>query len=316
MQNPSSSNACPVVFACDEGYAMPLATALRSLAESNTAHWPLTVYVLSDGVSIAMQDRVQRSLPSGAVRIYWVTVDLGAYAEFATLPHISRATYARLLIPRVLPPSPKRVLYLDADLLVLDDLAPVWGAHLNGAVVGAVRDVMDDILKRGEPGWEDVPRVGTYFNAGVLLMDLEAWRRENISERAFEYLAEHPETRLADQDALNVTCDGRWHPLDGRWNFACFQSGNLNLLPADQRPGIAHFVTRRKPWDARYRSPNAGLFDGYRSRTQYARTVRERIRDAVVGFVAGCKNVLRRQGWLPPGDDWARPVPVRKAGTQ
>jgi lipopolysaccharide biosynthesis glycosyltransferase len=310
-----SASAVPVVFACDEGYAMPLATVLRSLVESNTAHWPLDVYVLSKNFSETTRQRVERSLTGGSARLRWIDVDLSKYTQFPTLPHISTATYARLLIPELFPSEITRVLYLDADMLVLDDLRPVWEADLGGKPVGAVRDVMDAVLKSGEPGWDDVAQVPNYFNAGMLLMDLRVWRAEKVSERAIDYLVAHPDTRMSDQDALNVACDGRWHELGGRWNFASHLSGDFGVLSADERPGIAHFITFRKPWLAQHRSPNARFYDTFRSRTRYARTFPERLKDGWLAFISGVRNVLRRNGLLPAEDGRQQNTPVRRSGT-
>jgi lipopolysaccharide biosynthesis glycosyltransferase len=303
-----------VVLACDEAYAMPLATTLRSVVEANRKHWPVAFCVLSDGIPEPVRERVLHSLPEGSAQILWKTVDLTRYEEFSTLPHISKATFGRLLIPRVVPATVSRVLYLDSDLLVLDDLEPVWSANLDGAVVGAVLDLMDPILKRGEPGWEEMPRVRDYFNAGVLLMDLGPWRNERISERALEYLSQHPETPRADQDALNVACDGRWKKLDGRWNLQCFRNENLAAMGPVERPGIAHFITRKKPWDPSQRNLNAGFYDAFRARTLFARSPLERLLDSWRRTRAGFGNVLRRRGFLPPADTNPAPTRRRQAG--
>jgi lipopolysaccharide biosynthesis glycosyltransferase len=302
-----------IVLACDEGYAMPLATILRSLVEANTAHWPIAVHVLSNQFSAGLRGQVEASLPEGSAMVEWMSVDLGRFSRFPTLPHISSATYARFLIPDLFPPEVTRVLYLDADMLVLDDLKPVWETQLAGKPLGAVRDIMDAILKGGEPGWDDVARVPDYFNAGVLLMDLSVWRTEQVSERAMEYLVAHPNTRMSDQDALNVACTGRWHELPARWNTACHLIGDLGSVPASERPGIAHFITFRKPWLAHVRSQNAAFYDAIRQRTCFARTTSERVRDAWIGFWAGIGNVLRRRGLLSAEDRRRTDTPVHRS---
>lgn len=310
----TTAHVISVVFACDEGYAMPLATTMRSLVDSNAASWPLEIFVMSGGFSKESQKRVEQSLPAGAARVRWLMVDLAQYAGFATLPHISTATYARLLIPKLFPAEVRRVIYLDADMLVLADLGALWTTDLSGKPLGAVTDLIDGIVKQGESGWEDVPQVAAYFNAGVLLMDLEAWRKERVSERALEYLVQHPNTRMADQDALNVACDGRWEPLAARWNVACHRHGDIGVLPVSERPAIAHFITFRKPWIARYRSANAHFYDAFRRRTRFARTPGERAKDAWIAFCAGVKNVLQRRGLISAEDARAATTPVRRSG--
>jgi lipopolysaccharide biosynthesis glycosyltransferase len=273
----------PVVFACDEGYAMPLATTLRSIVEANQANGPLDCYILTDGFSEAAKRRVEESLPAGAAAIRWVPVDLQPFEGLSTLPHISGVTYARLLVAQILPEEVTRVLYLDADILVLKPLDQLWKTDLEGAVVGAVEDGLDRDLQSGKAGLDMVPRVRSYFNAGVLLIDLELWRKHRISERAFSFLERNPTSPFSDQDALNVVFDGCWKRLDAQWNFQSHHETALQGMLPGRRPGIVHFVTSSKPWDPRAWSVNASFYDEFRSRTRFARTRGECIGDYVVG---------------------------------
>jgi lipopolysaccharide biosynthesis glycosyltransferase len=218
---------------------------------------------------------------------------LNLFRDFSTLHHVSKVTYTRLLIPWVFPATVSRVLYLDADLLLLDALGPLWETDLDGAVVGAVSDeFMVPAINAGAPGSEGVPQVRDYFNAGVLLIDLSLWRQKRVSEIALEYLRRHPQSPYSDQDALNVACDNLWTKLDPRWNFQHHPiTGKFNQrisdLRPDQRPFIVHFVTARKPWYSGVRSPNAEFYDAFRSRTLFARTPRDKLLDAL------------RAGWGP-----------------
>jgi lipopolysaccharide biosynthesis glycosyltransferase len=293
-----------LVMACDEAYAMPLATALRSIADANRSGWPLQIHVLSHDFAENIQRKVVESLPKDSVAIRWVAVDLSPFEKFAIDRHVSRMTYARLLIPHVLPDSVSRALYLDADLLVLDDLGPLWETDLEQAVVGAVLDDLDQRIKAGAAGLEGVPRVRDYFNAGVLLIDLDRWREERISENALEYLVKNPRALFWDQDALNVVCDGRWKKLDSRWNFQDLAGRlggheiRLSDMALDRLPRIIHFVSNLKPWHASVLSVNASFYDAYRSRTCFARTIPDKLVDALKGIWSHLKNILRRYALL------------------
>lgn len=270
----------PLVMACDEAYAMQLATTLRSIVEANrNVH--LEVYVLSDGFSENARRKVVHSLPDRSVSIHWVTVDLKLFAEFATSPHISKMTYARLLIPSILKDDVSRVLYLDSDILVLDDLRLLWDVDLEGAVIGGVIDQLDAKIKGGEPVPKEMPRVRDYFNAGVLLIDIDRWRQEQISERALQYLIKYPHTPYSDQDALNVACDGMWKKLNGRWNFQNHCVTNFSQMAPEQRPAIIHFVTNQKPWNTRSCSVNASFYNTFRNGTCFARTPFEIVLDTI-----------------------------------
>jgi len=270
----------PVVFACDENYAMPLATALRSILDANKKRWPFEFYVLTDRFSDEIRRKVLASLPKGSSTIRWIDVDITPFSKFGTIPHISMMTYARFLLPSIFPESVSKVLYLDADLLVLDDLGPLWDTDLEGSVLGAVLDGLDPHLKSGKPHLDAVPKVRAYFNAGVLLIDLGRWRQERISEKALEYMIQYPQSPYSDQDALNAVCDGLWKKLDSRWNCQKFYE-KMSLLNMDrtQRPGIIHFVCRDKPWNAGIPNRETLFYDKFRSRTYFARTHGERLYD-------------------------------------
>lgn len=288
-----------IVLACDETYAMPLATTLRSLVDSNASRGPLEIYVLADDISAASRKRVCDSLPNGSAVIHWKPVELDQFAQLSTLSYISKMTFARFLIPQLLPSAVARVLYLDVDVLVLSDLEQLWTVDLNGRPVGAVLDNLDVQIRHGKPGVEAilarVPRVERYFNAGVLLIDVERWRRERVSERALDYLSHNPETPFADQDALNVACDERWQDLGRRWNFQDHVDVRLDQLPARDRPGIVHFVTSKKPWKPASFSLNAAFYDAFRSKTHFRRNRHDRCYDALLGLGWRLRTWLRER---------------------
>lgn len=284
----------PLVLACDERYAMPLATTLRSIVESNPTDRPLEIYILTDCIPEHIREKVRNSLPAGSAVIQWIDVDLGLFRDFTTINHISRITYARLLLPRIFPDI-SRVLYLDSDILVLDRLQDLCELELGGKILGAVTDGLDFQLKAGTSR-PAVPQVQDYFNAGVLLIDLDRWRNARVSEKALEYLAANPASPFSDQDALNVACDGQWARLDGRWNYLVYDEDlAITSLHPDDRPRIAHFVTWKKPWKAACWAANSDLYDAFRGRTQFARSSADRALDIL-------RHVWARFRYSPPVD--------------
>jgi lipopolysaccharide biosynthesis glycosyltransferase len=296
----------PIVLAADGGYAMPLAVTLRSITETNRNHWPIEFWVFNDGFCEELRKKVFNSLPEGSALILWLPVELKLFEQFSPgYANLSKLTYVRFLAPRLLPPEISRILYLDVDLLILDDLEGLWQTDLAGAPVGAVADLFlhTTFLAKGlDPQKEranhfrygrGLPSVEHYLNAGVLLIDLDRWRAESLSERAFDYLKQHPDTPHMDQDALNAVLDKRWTPLPARWNV---QDHYRRIVPGEGGPGIVHFITRKKPWLATSRSANARLYDSFRSRTLFRRRLDEKVKDTFIRFEAGIKNVLKRRG--------------------
>ncbi len=268
----------PLLMAADAYFATPLATALRSIAESNSRAWPIEVHILHERMDEPTRKKVEASMPEGSVAFRWHPFDISTFArDYSTLTHISKMTFARLLLPRYLPESCDRALYLDGDILVLGDLRPLWETGLDGAVVGAVRDrlnggAMDDLDKSCGL------RVERYFNAGVLLIDVARWRDERVSERALEYLDRFPNTRYADQDALNAICDRCWKELDPRWNYQCVPLQPIAQAADADAFSIVHFVASVKPWQVGNLSPNVAFYNRFRSRTRFTRSLPEYIR--------------------------------------
>jgi len=270
-----------IVFACDQAYAMPLATSLRSLLENSSRTTDLEIVIITSEFSEYNRLKLLRSLPRTLPRIHWLQMSVAPFEHLSTRQYISKITFARLLIPELLPIEVSRVLYLDADILIANDLTALWEYDLGNAILGAVTDSEASAnhrrLQRGvsadyqgmvEPGAASP----TYFNAGVLLINLKRWREEQVSQRALRFIAEYPDTALADQDALNVVCAGQWAVLGDRWNCQHHDPRGYLKTPTDRRPAIIHYAGKWKPWNPASLNPDAKFYDDFRSRTQFART--------------------------------------------
>lgn len=282
-----------IVMACDEGYAMPLTTTLRSVVTSNTANWPLNVHVLTDGLCEETKERILSSLPIGSVSIRWLLIDLARFADLETLAHVSQMTFARLVLSDLIPPAVRRVLYLDSDLLVLGDLTSFWNMPLEESCIAAVLDSgLDPLIKQRDTRYPGIPLVANYFNAGVLLIDLVNWRERKVGEAAFAYLLAHPKTPFADQDALNVVLEEAWLRVPEEWNFQVPRgTGVSHLKPS---PTVVHFITEAKPWKYEYNTPNQALFDSYRRQTKFYRNTRTRMADSIKTMWVLLKKALRQ----------------------
>jgi lipopolysaccharide biosynthesis glycosyltransferase len=188
-------------------------------------------------------------------------------------------TYARLQLPAILPASISKIIYLDADIVVLDDLSKLWMENVDDFALAAVSDSLDAQIKAGNLDVEGVPCVKHYFNAGVLLLNLDYWRRECISQRAFAYLDENPASPFADQDSLNVVCDGVWRRIDGRWNRQLSKDASISDFGRREVISVAHFVTWAKPWKAGVGNVNFRFYEELRNRTLFAKSRTDAIVD-------------------------------------
>jgi len=172
----------------------------------------------------------------------------------ATWPsHLTAASLLRLLLPSVLKDI-DRVVYLDCDLVVLNDIATLYDTDLSDFSLAACLDFwLTGSPPFAPPGWcadewhkylREVVRLSdgkAYFNAGVMVMDLKRFRSTSLTHAAEEFLGKtNYETPFVDQEALNHAVDGAFVRLDTRWNV-------LAAL-GHSDPWIIHYAGPYKPW--------------------------------------------------------------------
>lgn len=275
-----------VVLCCDDKFALPLSGCLRSVVENMSEPNDLAIVVIACGITPKSKDRVRRSLSPFAGPLEFVDVDL---SDLSHLPQVekhigSMATYSRLLIPSLVDQKWDRAIYLDADTMVLGDLRELWDHDLRQAPIGAIIDYGIGRLgdRDGVASWRELnlDPATPYFNAGVMLMDLDRMRDEKICERALKYLADSSEVCWYDQEALNVAVNGRFEVLDQVWNamhywFDASKPESRRPDAADIRAGvrIRHFAGRYKPWLADPSDLRQGTaeYQDYLSRTAWSR---------------------------------------------
>jgi lipopolysaccharide biosynthesis glycosyltransferase len=252
-----------VFLASDEAYA-PGATATLASAVRSTAT-EVTAYVVDVGLSAESRSR----LDATGASVVWIRLDDEQSALLRSFPRDERhrnwttqwVTFARVLIPELLPPDLDRVVYLDTDTVVLGEIADLAAHDLKGKSVGAVEDhVVAGLHVRKLLGRDPARplRIPRYFNAGVMLIDLVRWRRENVTDRLIALLRQG--VAYYDQDNLNLLLRDDWTELPEPWN--------RQILPPDTTPAassltarhgptraklledakIVHFMGSRKPW--------------------------------------------------------------------
>lgn len=280
---PFSEAAVHVAFAADERYLLPLSVAARSLCENFHARRPLHLHVALCGpVHEDSLARFQDTIAEFRVVLELISVPERGLLGLNTGLHFTPAVYARLLLPRLLP-GLKKVLYLDSDLIVLENISRLFDLEMGNTALLAAPDGMGSLdhpfarLPSALLERLGIPGSATMYNSGVLLMDLEKWRSEELSEHTLEFARKHPEAlHLVDQNAINLVLRGRIGELNPRWNkqftHKKIRTGEwmlpTRILPWDP-PHILHFVSEEKPWLPGCELPEAELFRAYWKRTKW-----------------------------------------------
>jgi lipopolysaccharide biosynthesis glycosyltransferase len=226
----------PLVFAINDAYCLPTTVAWESICASNPDLVDrLRVMVLTEHLEPRSLEQLRSHADRLRVDLEVITVELPDL-PYRVDPHASRASYLRLTMATALA-GYNRVVYLDADVVVQDDLRPLMFADLGDNAIGAIVDPMNPTyeLSYGLPCWREmgIPGDRDYFNSGVFVMDLDTCARHDVFGKAFRVVAGHSaDLRFLDQDALNVAVDDRWVRLPRRWN-----TPPLSALPIPTRTG-------------------------------------------------------------------------------
>ena len=261
----ASDQTVVIVAGADDKFALGLSVALFSAVRHLDPHRDAHVFVLDGGLSPSNRDRCRAALASlrPDIQVTVVDDDPERFANY-NIHSVSRAAFLRLLIPEIVPERYRRVLYLDSDLVVSDDVSKLWRLPDEGKAFWAAHDegVRGTDYVQQTLNFADVPADAPYFNSGVMLIDLPRWKAARVSERAQAILGEHSDRCInVDQDALNIVSVGNWSVLPPRWNFQVAGSQSWSAPPAPgETIGITHFINE-KPWNPDTRCLRQATFD-------------------------------------------------------
>ena len=243
-----ATDAVKVVFAVDDRYIPFLAVAIESLVEHSSKDNYYLIKILHTDVSSENKKKIEKYK---ADNISIEFVDLNYYLQkvkdkLYTRDYYTNTTYFRLFLPELYPQYNK-VLYLDSDIVILDDIANLYNINMGDNLVAAAPD---DIIQSNKVFQDYVEKVvgvsdyKHYFNAGVLLMNLDQLRKFNFQEK-FVYLLSTIKFSVAqDQDYLNRLCKGRVKLLSVAWDRMPIPNDKIK----DEDIKILHFNFACKPW--------------------------------------------------------------------
>ncbi|HUR41100.1 MAG TPA: glycosyltransferase family 8 protein [Verrucomicrobiae bacterium] len=302
----SAATAQPLHVACaaDAKYAPHCAAMLHSVLEH--ANLPVHIHFLHDErLPAAALDKLRSLAATGGARFDDVLMDSAMAAGLHVGPGFGLPTWYRSLLP-IVRPDLDRALYLDCDVIAVDSLLPLWEEPLDGALIAAVRNVIEPKLATRHHAL-GIAAEHPYFNAGVMLMDLAGMRREDVAARLLEFGRRHGEHLLwQDQDACNYVFQNRCRYLHPRWNCqnSLFYWAEANevfgasvVAEAVRAPAILHFEGPglAKPWHDLNRHPLRQEYWRHARATPFgAQRPEGRTARAVLG------RMVRRLRGLPP----------------
>jgi lipopolysaccharide biosynthesis glycosyltransferase len=258
-----------VAFCLDNNYGECTGVAAFSLCKNKAPDEDIVIHIVGTE-TLALEHRekffeLERLFSQIQIRIYDDESNQKILTDSLRVPDVRttggvynwpiRSVAARLVLDKILPNALDKVIYLDGDLLVLGSLKDLWNKlpNENYAIAGIPESCLD--LHRSDrqspqekehisdlqqqSGDFSIP-IGSYINSGVLVLNLNIIRQDNLFPETIKWLMVHSPKR-PDQDAINFQLRGRILRCEGKWNWR-----RDWRCPNGEHPTILHFGP--KPW--------------------------------------------------------------------
>lgn len=231
-----------IVTGSDDNYAAGVMVLIASAAFHNP---DARFAVLDMGIGPENRARIDALADRLGVSIDRVEVARDAFDHIAVArAHLTRGAYLRLLIPDLFP-AEDRAIYMDCDMVVMDDLLLLARVDLGDAVIAAVPCPSPDPIEVAATGHMK----GSYINSGLLVMNLPVWRQEGIAAQCLKLLCDEGRPLLCeDQSAINIAALGRILFLDSRFNTYTDPASYKRQEDFPDAPAVVHYVVNNKPW--------------------------------------------------------------------
>lgn len=246
-------------------YGRHLGTTLLSVLKNSKEKW--NIFIIYENLSNETKIKLNIIVESYKSEINYIEINKKDLDRFkvGVGTHLSSIVFARLFIPELLK-SEEKAIYLDCDIIVLKPLEELYNMDLEDKSIGVVLDGKKD--QKSSLSRLNINLDRTYFNAGVMVMDLKRLRENGKFLKTIDYcLNPDRELQLNEQDALNIIFENDYMINDIIWNYTHGNSEENNYT--EKEIGIVHFTGDMKPWDCRSYSPYKHLYWKYLNETPW-----------------------------------------------
>lgn len=247
-----------VILATDDNFVQHCCVTITSMIAHNKG---VNFYIFTEGLTKENEEILKKQAKKNGCHLEICIINDNITKSFPMPPegglHISIATYYRLFAAIVLPETVDKVIYMDCDMVVRKSFEDLWYTDLTGYALGAVfqNDSESSLLDKERLMIE---KNYGYFNAGLLFINLDYWRKNDVTKRLFDFIRNHRDRiKQHDQDTLNAVLYKEVKPISYTWNYLpIFYWKMKKVFPSyvDYTEKVAdpaniHFVSVPKPWD-------------------------------------------------------------------
>lgn len=250
MTNVLNKKELPLVFAVDDNYAPFLCVCLNSIMANVSKDYFVKVYILNTGLSKNNEERIVEIAESNSSDISIEYVDVadrldGLHDKMHLRDYYTKTIYYRIFIPSLFPKYEK-IIYVDCDIVLIDDISKLYSIDLGDNVLAAVHEeAMStyDCFGKYSEDFLGVPKTD-YFNSGLLVINTKQWQVYDIENNFIKLMIERKFEVAPDQDYLNVLCKGKVKLIDVGWN----KTPIPNKVFDDNKISLIHYKLNFKPW--------------------------------------------------------------------
>ncbi|EMH4162195.1 hypothetical protein RJ498_001429 [Pluralibacter gergoviae] len=248
----ADENCFHIIYGADDNFHLGMAVSMLSVLENNK-DVPICFHIFTN----KMDDDTVAKFETFSVfkncdiSVYFI--DERGLADFPLKPQWTCAIYFRIIAIDYLSTRVEKVLYIDADVLCMGSITPVFETNLIGNIVGACFDDTYELSVERSRSLCTPEIRGTYFNAGLMVIDCEKWIEYEVSAAFLSAVADKSLRRsiiYCDQDLLNIAVAGRVALLDQRFNYQYFMGDEYKQLDTSLPAGVIflHYIGPSKPW--------------------------------------------------------------------
>ena len=341
-----------VCYASNEAYVPYLAVSMFSLLARNLEKEAVTVHVISNGILPESRERLLENGRQAAacaertkgspvepfqIRFYELGDIRSRFHKDLDTGSYDISMLGRFFIGELLPEEISRVLYLDCDTVVQEYIGGIFRIGTKKQVKQEETKEMPEEKAEKSPILYGVPeptiypsilkQLGLegddafYINSGVLLIDLEQWRREDVGRKLISFYGRNGGRLFCgDQDAINYVLKGRIGCLPLRYNFftnyryfryktltglcraySCCVPDAKSFREAQSRPAVIHYMGAERPWIRGNRNPYRKAYHFWKEQSLYGGQPETRGQEASMGAY----HLMNALTWLfPPCRKW------------
>ncbi|KAK9288680.1 hypothetical protein L1049_017143 [Liquidambar formosana] len=258
------SNHIHMAMTLDANYLRGTIAAILSMLQHSTCPENLSFHFLSSHFAPKIVSTVNSTFPYLNFKVYGFDSNRVRGKISKSIRHAldQPLNYARIYLPEIIPSNVKRVIYLDSDLIVVDDIANLWSVDLGDKVVAAPEYCHANFTQYfTETFWLDLDLAKTfrgrrpcYFNTGVMVVDVGKWRKGGYTKKVEEWMEVQKHKRIYQLGSLPpflLVLAGNIKAVDHRWNQHGLGGDNIEGRCRSLHPGpisLLHWSGKGKPW--------------------------------------------------------------------